>query len=109
MRLRIMMTSAFAVIAALAFSIRTAGAGTFSTQAGQPICATLDDLHAYVLAGMMKDENAEWNCTLVKPGLALEVQEVISKSAIGDLIKAKVSDGGSSIVGYTMNVGLKPR
>jgi len=109
MSLRIAMASAFAVISVLAFSIHAANAGTFSTQAGQPICATLDDLHAYILAGMMKDENAEWNCTLVKPGLALEVEEVISTSEIGDLVKAKVSDGGSSVEGYTMNVGLKPR
>lgn len=87
----------------------SASAQTFKTQPGQPLCASLEDLQSYMLAGLLNNRDAKWDCLLVEEGLRLEVEEVVRKTEIGDLVKARVfvSKGKRPARGYTMNIGLK--
>lgn len=87
----------------------SASAADFNTQPGQPLCASLDDLQTYMRAALLNDSDAKWDCQLLEPGLRLKVEEVVNKTVVGELVKARVFTAKGSVVGYTMNVGLTSR
>ncbi len=95
--------------ASVILGVQSASAADYSTQRGQPLCSSPDDLQTYMLAGITNDKDAKWDCQLLPPGLRLKIEEVVNKTAIGDLVKARVFDGNKSVVGYTMNIGLQLR
>ncbi|NOT70617.1 MAG: hypothetical protein HOP09_04800 [Hyphomicrobium sp.] len=94
----------------LAFSINTARAEDFATQDAQPLCVTMDDLQKYTLAGMLQDRKAEWECVLVPKDMRLRIEKVVKETDIGNIVIARVfaEKGGTSAVGYTWSIGLKP-
>jgi hypothetical protein len=86
--------------------IERRNAGGRRTQASQPVCTTLDDLHRYMLAGLTNDRKAKWNCRLVPAGLRLRVVEIISRSQIGELARVLALNDNEQPVanGYTLLV-----
>lgn len=88
------------------------GKDVVTSDAGAPFCTDRAQLQEYMMALLQHDD--KWrssldSCMFVKNGVKFAVIEEYPGSDIGHVVKGRLIAGSSSMLGYTLNLGLKTK